>query len=109
MRRLPADSNNKAGPTTTRGCTPLPYDGCSDASRRDFHAMTLPSVDTSDPINYPYTFQTCVLLDHDVRKLCTLPLLWFHFWFGGDAGASVGERLPEFKECLAVCGPSNNA
>lgn len=57
---------------------------------------------TSDPIPFGYSFQTCIMFSRDARRLCLLPLLWFWLWFGGSAYASLGDRLPEFRECVRV-------
>ena len=53
-------------------------------------------------IGAKYSTQTCVMMWPDMQRHCLLPLLWFALWFGGHASASLGDRLPEFKSCVAV-------
>lgn len=57
-----------------------------------------------DVIPFPYSTQTCVMLHRDVQRLCLFPVVWFVLSFGGIASASIGDRLPEFRECLRVSG-----
>ncbi|KAF2771473.1 Per1-like protein [Teratosphaeria nubilosa] len=47
------------------------------------------------------------MLAHNIRRHCLLPALWFALWFGGQASASLGDRLPEFRTCVAECVDNN--
>ncbi|CAK3813470.1 Mn2+ homeostasis Per1 [Lecanosticta acicola] len=39
----------------------------------------------------------------DAQRLCLLPIAWFALFFGGIANASIGDRLPDFRECVREC------
>jgi hypothetical protein len=67
-----------------------------------WHLQTRRRVDTEAPIGARFSTQTCVMLSHGLQRHCLLPLLWFALWFGGQASASLGDRLPEFRGCVAV-------
>jgi len=49
------------------------------------------------------SIQTCVMLWANVQRHRLLSLLCLTLWFGGHANASLGDRLPDFKACVAVC------
>jgi hypothetical protein len=41
---------------------------------------------------------------YNIQRPCLLSLAWFVLWLGGLAEASIGDHLPEFKDCVKVCG-----
>ncbi|KXL46672.1 hypothetical protein M433DRAFT_155889 [Acidomyces richmondensis BFW] len=47
------------------------------------------------------------MLLRNLRRHCLLSLLSFALWFDGRASASLGDRLPEFKKCVAECIETN--
>lgn len=69
-----------------------------------FATSTRAAKSPDDVIPFAYSTQTCVMLHRDVQRLCLFPVVWFVLSFGGIASASIGDRLPEFRECLRVSG-----
>ncbi|KAK3070719.1 hypothetical protein LTR53_009972 [Teratosphaeriaceae sp. CCFEE 6253] len=47
------------------------------------------------------------MLYQSVRKRSLFPLLLSWIWLAGTATASLGDRLPEFKSCVADCKEAN--
>ncbi|QIW94849.1 hypothetical protein AMS68_000367 [Peltaster fructicola] len=47
------------------------------------------------------------MLHYDVQRYCVLQTLLFVLIFGGQASASTGDRLPEFKSCVTDCVTAN--
>ena len=80
----------------------LTSDATSPADAQFVPFVPRPPDKVNDPIPFAYSLQTCVMLFTDMRRSCFLPVFWFAVWFGGSVNASLGDRLPEFKECVAV-------
>lgn len=59
-------------------------------------------LDVNEPIPAPYITQSCVMLHHTLQRHCILPTILFALIFGGQATASLGDRLPEFGSCVSV-------
>ncbi|KAK5132179.1 hypothetical protein LTR08_009302 [Meristemomyces frigidus] len=43
----------------------------------------------------------------NLQRRCVLPILWLAICFNGQASASLGDRQPEFKTCVAACVETN--
>lgn len=42
------------------------------------------------------------MFHYGVQRRCVLPTILFAVIFGGQASASLGDRLPEFNACVSV-------